>query len=335
MVALAGLSPAGEGALSPRYSVQRIPAPWGYYFLPYRINNRGEIAGTIYGQANGPYDGIAHAAFYNGHHTIDLHRRAPRANFVSTSLPVDLDQKGRVLFRVLDAVPDRYFLVDHGRVTEFNRLVRRNDLIPVAMNTRGQFVGLAGGVNEDGGQPFQYSGGRVHYLGTLPGYPYGVAGGISENGRIVGVLNASATGDDDDALAVIFSPDGPVDLGLPLSYAQYVNNRGDILGTSVGGPYYGEGVLWRDGQIMQLPITPTGMNEAGDVVGFENQGWPRRAKLYSGGTLMDLSERVPSNSGWELWQALDINDRGEIAGLGLWRGELAGFVLTPLRRGSK
>ena len=55
----------------------------------------------------------------------------------------------------------------------------------------------------------------------------------------------------------------------------------------------------------------------------------------AGGTFTDLNELVPSNSGWELRQALDINDRGEIAGLGLWRGELAGFVLTPLRRGSK
>lgn len=320
-----------EARPSPRYSVRRVPAPWGYSFTPYHINNRGEMAGYLQGQANGPYDGVTHAGFYNGRYTIDLHRWAAGATFRTPSLPVDLDEKGRVLFRTLQG-PDRHFLFEHGRATEFSRLVRRKDLEPVAINTRGQFVGRAGGVNEQGGQPFVYAKGRVHLLGTLPGYPYGVAGGISENGRIVGIVEAEVDGD--DIRPVLFSPDGPIDLGLPEreSYAQSVNNRGDILGHSTEGPDGGHGVLWQDRKIVRLPFTAMGMNEAGDVVGFENRGWPRRAMLYSRGTISELSTLVPANSGWELSQAHDINDRGQIIGFGIWRGEEWGFVLTPLRR---
>ena len=40
---------------------------------------------------------------------------------------------------------------------------------------------------------------------------------------------------------------------------------------------------------------------------------------------------IPPESGWQLQEATDINDAGQIVGHGLIDGETHGFVLTPVR----
>ncbi len=54
------------------------------------------------------------------------------------------------------------------------------------------------------------------------------------------------------------------------------------------------------------------------------------AFLYEDGVITDLNELIPHYSGWELWEAQDIDDKGRIVGFGLLRGELRSFLLNPL-----
>jgi uncharacterized membrane protein len=50
------------------------------------------------------------------------------------------------------------------------------------------------------------------------------------------------------------------------------------------------------------------------------------------GGFLDLNERIPPGSGWELRAASGINDKGEIVGWGDLHGEEGvGFLLTPER----
>ena len=44
--------------------------------------------------------------------------------------------------------------------------------------------------------------------------------------------------------------------------------------------------------------------------------------------MTDLNELVCTNSGWTLVEARDINNAGQIAGIGILNGETRGFLLT-------
>jgi probable HAF family extracellular repeat protein len=45
--------------------------------------------------------------------------------------------------------------------------------------------------------------------------------------------------------------------------------------------------------------------------------------------MRDLNNLLPPNSGWELTQALGINDKGQIVGYGTHDGQIRAFLLTP------
>lgn len=53
------------------------------------------------------------------------------------------------------------------------------------------------------------------------------------------------------------------------------------------------------------------------------------AVLWERGAPLDLNRLVKTHSGWTLIKARDINDRGEICGVGLHAGKRRAFLLTP------
>jgi probable HAF family extracellular repeat protein len=69
------------------------------------------------------------------------------------------------------------------------------------------------------------------------------------------------------------------------------------------------------------------VNEAGQVVGVaQTSSGEGRGFLYSDGQMVDLTSLLPSNSGGELFGPIAINNRGQI----LVTGEPgAAYLLTP------
>lgn len=57
-------------------------------------------------------------------------------------------------------------------------------------------------------------------------------------------------------------------------------------------------------------------------------GMFHRAFMWDG-TMHDLNDMIPSNSGWYLTEAWGVNDRGQIVGRGLHNGSFRAFVLLP------
>ena len=55
------------------------------------------------------------------------------------------------------------------------------------------------------------------------------------------------------------------------------------------------------------------------------------AFLFDAGRLKDLNDLISAASGWTLESAHGINDRGQIVGMGLHRGQRRAFLLTPMR----
>lgn len=75
----------------------------------------------------------------------------------------------------------------------------------------------------------------------------------------------------------------------------------------------------------------TGLNNFGHVVGSSSDamGEPR-AFLFKDGTMADLNALIDPGSGWQLLSASDLNDAGQIVGVGLKNGQERGFLLTPV-----
>ena len=53
------------------------------------------------------------------------------------------------------------------------------------------------------------------------------------------------------------------------------------------------------------------------------------ACLWGGDRVIDLNKVLPENSGWILLVATGINDRGQVTGIGVYKDQLRGFLLTP------
>src|SRR5262249_38278489 len=73
-----------------------------------------------------------------------------------------------------------------------------------------------------------------------------------------------------------------------------------------------------------------GINNLGQVVGATDSVERRlQAFLYDGNKMNNLNRLLPAGSGWELVTAKAINDRGQIVGEGIIKGERHAFILSP------
>ena len=46
--------------------------------------------------------------------------------------------------------------------------------------------------------------------------------------------------------------------------------------------------------------------------------------------MIDLNDVIPTDSGWDLREAKDINESGQIVGGGLYNGKYHAFLMTPV-----
>jgi probable HAF family extracellular repeat protein len=156
--------------------------------------------------------------------------------------------------------------------------------------------------------------------------------------------------------AVLYA-DGVVEIldaapGAAGSSADDLNDAGQLVGSpGVGGMHRvhgaGRAFLYDSGtgtttDIGTLPgydnSYAAAINNAGQVVGSawlpdSEADLIRRAFLYDHrtGVISDLNDLIPQGTGWDLMDAFDISDVGQIVGQGLIDGEMHGFVLTPVR----
>lgn len=77
----------------------------------------------------------------------------------------------------------------------------------------------------------------------------------------------------------------------------------------------------------QNSIVGSGINTQGWIVGSFNA--PPRAFAYVNGRAIDLNSLLPAGCTWTLTGATDINDTGDIVGVGTLNGVTHGFLLTP------
>jgi len=142
-----------------------------------------------------------------------------------------------------------------------------------------------------------WSGGTRTELPDLPGgADYSSAQAINADGLVVGGSGVANGGHAFAWTAAGGMVDlGDLDGGNVASVAWSVNDAGDIVGTGSSTTQPNHALLWRDGQMIDLGLVP------------EVQA-----------------------AGWQLEQAMDINNQGQITGIGRLGGQVRSFVLTPV-----
>ncbi|MBL9164018.1 MAG: hypothetical protein JNL18_14920 [Planctomycetaceae bacterium] len=104
-----------------------------------------------------------------------------------------------------------------------------------------------------------------------------------------------------------------------------INDLGQVLGVEFGIG----GVVWdlSSGMITQVP-GGFDFNNLGQAVGGRNI-WDQSLGLRL------ISDLIPQDTGWQIEFVFAINDKEEIVGYGLLKGELRGFLLIPVPESSK
>ena len=180
-------------------------------------------------------------------------------------------------------------------------------------------------------------------LGTLGG-TCTLAINLNNRGQVVGL--SYLTGDQ-SAQAFLWDRGTFTDLGGANSAANAINDAGEIVGyvgTQNGGFH---AALWKNGLLTDLGNVGNdactfalSINSQGQLVGGSGEipcGTNLRAFLsQDGGPLVDLNTLIPSGSPLHLTFPETINDRGEIAGVGvLPNGDQHAFLLIPCGEGDE
>ena len=303
------------------------------------INNRGHVA--VYANNTGnPYPVGGDSSFlWTGPGEMAPLPGLPGATDTAAMALNDRDQI--VGASGLGSPYDHAVLWEHGMAYDLGLLLPDDSTSwAVSINNHGDIAGVTG--NPD----FRLMNGvvwydrKIHQLPSLPGAFFTEPNGINDRGQIVGESGPHWWS---TFHAVLWEHDKIIDLGAlggGSSLANASNNQGQIVGQAQVGNGDWHASSWQMGAIADLGrfgsdpnAVANAVNSRGQIVGSSEQNSydlvTSHALLWEHGAMQDLQTQIPAHSDWVLQQANGINDRGQIAGIGLHNGQIRAFLLTP------
>jgi probable HAF family extracellular repeat protein len=166
---------------------------------------------------------------------------------------------------------------------------------PFRLNNRGELVGALSLPGEQEWHPFLWNGEKLIDLGNLSG-TYGQAAWVTEAGDVVGLSYYA----DGEARAVLWAHENPK-----------IKDLGTLAGNNCS-------IAWAANEKLQIVGFSSAQEISEGGVCFDNVSTITeiQAALWENGSVVDLNDLIPPGSGLHLVIAKDINDRGEIAGVG-------------------
>jgi probable HAF family extracellular repeat protein len=376
-IAASSLLAAFTAQAQPRYTVTDLGTLGGTYSYAYGLNNAGAVAGGSATQSQ--TGGLYQTAFlWYGGQMIDLGTLGGHACPTCNSEAGGPNASGEsaLISETSKTDPNGEDFCGFGTHRQCLAATWKNGALTALpalgghnsqaywVNDQGRVIGFAENGTPDStcAVPFQAlrfeavmwdANGKIHELQPLQGDTVGFAIGINDFGQAVGVSGLCSNTTlppvgPGGPHAVLWGSDGSAtDLGsLPGSVgnnvAGSINNRGDVVGTSVLSDGTVHGYLWTKqagmqdlgtlpGDSVTVPPCCHTINIKRQVAGFSCPG-PQgacRAFLWQDQVLTDLNTLLPKDSPWYLQAALSINDAGQIVGYGLINGNIHAFLATP------
>lgn len=290
------------------------------------INNNGQVVGYAYTATYSPF------LYSNGTMT-----------YLGTfggqySQPSSVNNNGQVVgYSNMPNGKPRGFIYSNGALTDIGTLGGQSSFAS-DINQSGQVSGTSYLSGDYISHAFVYSNGVMTDIGTLGGMS-SRAGGINKYGQVVG---SSFTSTNISQHAFYYSNGTMSDLGTfggTNSAAMDINDNSQIVGSAKTANNVNHAFLFSNGAMIDLGASllpgwgsaASRINNIGQVlINANSPNFMSFANyLYENGNMYDINTLLPSNSGWSLQGAYDINDYGQIVGIGTLNGQGHAFLMTP------
>jgi probable HAF family extracellular repeat protein len=259
---------------------------------------------------------VANNAFGVVRYTVTDLGKLP--NYSYTSVAEAINNNGQVVGYSQSWTSTQHaFLYSNGNMSDLGTLGGTSS-IAYGVNDMGQVVGAAqdaSGVSH----AFLWSNGTMTDIGSLPGATYSRATGINKNGQICGICSVNG-----HIRSFLYDNGTITDLGvLPgpgqTSFANAINNNGQIAGYSYTAIQATDAVLWNGSAMLDLgrmgfySSQATDINDAGLVVGGLSRtvGGDSDAFVYSNGIMTDIGNLPGGRDSY----ALGVNNSGQVVGV--------------------
>ncbi len=326
-IATVGTIALGLGSIAPVNAASFYEIT-GLDFTPTDINNSSQVVGENYLWEDG---NVTDLNTLPGANNSNLFANSINNNgaIVGGGLTVNESTTEQ------ESIPNQAFISDGSTTSDLPRNYFCDDFACPPI--------VAEDINDSGTVALNYDG-RVGLVLTSDGTTTEVIGtrylwniAINNQGQIIGSTGSYFN-------AVFYDENGnpvPLQTGSPNIWTNGASDIDDS-GNIVGGLYFVDSGN-REAALWETEITLTGVSLGtlgGDdsyALGINNSqqvvGWStladdstEHAFLWEDGDLIDLNSLIDPGTGWELTSAFEINDSGDIIGIGTFNGVERGFV---------